>query len=125
MKRKIYIISALCYATLIFILSSSPKVPSAEGLSVDKVGHVVEYSILGFLVLGCFEERNNTKIVVLVISLCSLYGVLNEIYQQFIPTRYSSSLDMFANSVGSVLGTMINLWFYRRNNRWIISQSKN
>jgi VanZ family protein len=114
MRRKIYIISALCYATLIFVLSSSPKIPSAGGPSIDRVGHVIEYSILGFLVLGCFERRSKTRIVLFVIFICSFYGVLNEVYQQSVPGRYYSDLDIIANSVGSILGTTINLWIQRR-----------
>ncbi len=107
MKRKTYIIFTLSYATLIFILSSIPQPPSyIEEPGFDKIKHVIEYSILGFFTLGCFTDRNRVKIIILVIIVCSLYGILDEIHQHFVPGRYSSSLDMVANSVGSILGVM-------------------
>lgn len=116
MKKKIYIILTLSYAIFIFIVSSIPKPPSPiEKSGFDKIEHAIEYSILGFLTLGCFTNRNKVKIIVLVIIVCSLYGFMDEIHQHFVPGRYCSGLDMVVNSVGSVLGIIINLKFYRKN----------
>jgi len=113
MKRKYYIILSLSYATIIFILSSIPQPPSyVEETGFDKIQHVIEYSILGFFVLGSFANRNNVKIILLVIIICSIYGIVDEIHQFFVPGRYFSVLDMVANSVGVVIGILI-LRYYK------------
>jgi len=111
MDRKTYIILSVSYAFLILLLSSISKPPSVEKPDFDKIEHVIEYSILGFLVLGCFEIKNELKIILFVVLVCSLYGVINEIYQYSIPGRYCSSLDMVANSIGSIFGVVIKLKF--------------
>ncbi|MDI6825622.1 MAG: VanZ family protein [Candidatus Aenigmarchaeota archaeon] len=117
MKRKVYIISTLFYAIIIFILSSLPKLPSVEKPGFDKIEHAIEYSILGFLALGCFTNRSKLKIVIFVIIICFLYGFLDEIHQYFVPGREFSVFDVLANSIGSLLGVSINLKFYKKGNK--------
>jgi len=114
MKRKYYIILSLSYAALIFILSSISQPPSyIEETGFDKIQHVIEYSVLGFFVLGSFVDRNNVKIILLVSIICSLYGITDEIHQFFVPGRYFSVLDMVANSVGAVVG-ILTLRYYKK-----------
>ncbi len=114
MKRKYYIILSLSYAIIIFILSSIPQPPSyVEETGFDKIQHIIEYSILGFFVLGSFANRNNVKIILLVIIICSIYGITDEIHQFFVPGRYFSILDMVANSVGVFIGILI-LRYYKK-----------
>ncbi|MFQ6057200.1 MAG: VanZ family protein, partial [Methanosarcinales archaeon] len=64
--------------------------------------------------LGCFTNRNKVKIILLVIIVCSLYGIADEIHQHFVPGRDCSGLDMIANFAGSLLGVSINLKFYKK-----------
>lgn len=113
MKRKTYIIFTLCYAALIFVISSFPMHVSLER-GADKTLHVIEYSILGFLTLGCFKNRNLLPILIFAILISSLYGISDEIHQHFVPGREFSILDIVANSIGSLFGVLINFQFYRK-----------
>lgn len=113
MKRKTYIILTLFYAFLIFVFSSISKPPSIEKPGFDVIEHVIEYSILGFLTLGCFTKRDNIKTILIVIIICSLYGILDEIHQYLVPGRYFSESDMLSNSIGSIIG-VITLRYYKK-----------
>lgn len=114
MKRKTYIILTLCYASLIFIISSFPLPVSVERGGADKTLHVIEYSILGFLTLSCFKNRNLFPILLFAFLISSLYGISDEVHQYFVPGREFSIYDIAANSVGSLFGVLINFKFYRK-----------
>ena len=108
MKRKTYVILTIFYASLIFVLSSFPKVPTIERPFLDKLEHVIEYSVLGFLTVSCFKKIDR-KTIILAILITSLYGVLDEFHQYFVPGRDFSILDMLADSLGSIVGIGIKL----------------
>lgn len=103
MRRNFYIFLTLVYVFLIFLLSSFPKLPTVEKPGIDKVEHAIEYSILGFLFLSCFERRDK-KIILIAILIVSLYGVMDEFHQYFVPGRDCSVLDMAADFIGSFIG---------------------
>ena len=106
MRRKTYVILTIFYASLIFVLSSFPKVPTIERPFLDKLEHVIEYSVLGFLAVSCFKKIDR-KTIILAILITSLYGVLDEFHQYFVPGRDFSIFDILADSVGGLLGVRI------------------
>ena len=106
MKRKTYVILTIFYASLIFVLSSFPKVPTIERPFLDKLEHVIEYSVLGFLAVSCFKKIDR-KTIILAILITSLYGVLDEFHQYFVPGRDFSIFDILADSLGGLLGVGI------------------
>jgi len=108
MKRKTYVTLTIFYASLIFVLSSFPKVPTIERPFLDKLEHVIEYSVLGFLAMSCFKKIDR-KTIIFAILITSLYGVLDEFHQYFVPGRDFSVLDMLADSLGSIVGIGIKL----------------
>ncbi len=114
MKRKTYVILTLCYVVLIFILSSF-QLSSSVAEGGDKTLHVIEYSILGFLTLGCFKNRKLLPVLILAFMISSLYGISDEIHQYFVPGREFSYLDILANTIGSFLGVLISHQLYRKN----------
>jgi len=114
MKRETYIILTLCYASLIFIISSFQLPAYVEKGPSDKILHVIEYLILGFLTLGCFKNKNLFPILVVAFLISFLYGISDEVHQYFVPGREFSIYDIAANSVGSLFGVLINFKFYRK-----------
>ena len=116
MRRNFYIFLTLAYAFLIFILSSFPKLPTVEKPGIDKVEHVIEYSILSFLLINCFRKKNR-RVVFIIILLVSLYGITDEFHQYFVPGRSCSGFDMLADSIGSFVGVWINIRFKRNHKR--------
>jgi VanZ family protein len=96
----------LC-AALIFFLSSLPgkKYPYTF-FSADKLIHVVEYAVLGYLVARAFGCDLHERQILFVRSLvvCVLYGISDELHQWFVPDRVVSVMDLLADIIGSVSG---------------------
>ena len=74
--------------------------------SADKVLHLVEYAILGYLVARAFGYNLYEKKVLLIraFSVCFLFGLSDEFHQWFVPYRVLSGMDMLADVIGSFLG---------------------
>ncbi len=102
------------YASLIFYLSSQPY-PLEELLGREQPTpitftlHLVEYSILSFLLFSAFRSNEKTRRHAFVLAFVSaaFYGATDEIHQLFVPNRSSSIWDFFADTIGSILGAFI------------------
>ena len=110
-----YWVATLCYCLVIFGLSAIPKTVSIPSLyGVDKVLHVIEYGVLGFLIAlsltGVRPEISNRFLAILILVLATLYGISDEIHQSFVPGRSASVWDVLADSLGGLLGA----FFYIR-----------
>ena len=95
------------YAAVIFYLSSLPGdtyFPSF--FSADKVLHVGEYAVLGYLVARALGNYGLTKkkLFIRALALCVLYGISDEVHQMFVPHRFPSVMDILADGLGSSLG---------------------
>ena len=109
-------IPVVIWAIIILFLSASSGIKVPESLSdltgTDKFGHLVIYAIFSVLMLfGVFKARNkvpNNPNAILVVSICSVYGVLMELMQfTFFPGRYFEVLDIIANIIGSIVGLLV------------------
>ena len=102
-----YWLPPVLYAAFIFFLSS---VPGRKYLypfsSADKVLHLVEYAVLGYLITRAFGYNSSGKkrLFVRSFAVCLLYGLSDEFHQWFVPYRVVSFMDMLANVTGSLLG---------------------
>ena len=103
------------YMALIFYLSSLPHpeedLPKFlfEKLG-DKVLHIIEYAVLGFLCYRAFRHAAGPLAagyaVALAIMTASLYGATDEVHQAFVPFRTATWLDWVADSAGGVVGAV-------------------
>lgn len=101
-------------------LFSPPKNPWGQ----DKIVHAIMYMGFAFLSLWGYRKsyleqgkayRRKALLVVLAISIA--YGALTEIMQeQLIPKRTGSVYDWIADLVGSLLGTLLFYFLYRKGN---------
>lgn len=66
----------------------------------DKVGHIVAFLYLAFLLDFSFPE---SRFDILKVILLLAYGLLIEVIQYFLPYRTSSFLDLLADGVGVAL----------------------
>lgn len=98
------------WMVVIFILSSIPKEKLPELLfpGFDKIAHLIEYFILGFLWARALGKR-----AILVILLGIIYGISDEIHQIFVPLREFSVLDLLVDSIGVIFGTICHLLLKR------------
>lgn len=116
MKQRVsYWGPVVLYAGIIFYLSSLPSAepPSVFGLSWDFdpqkfVLHIIEYSILGYLLLRAFVNSHDISFAEKALAMATLfgfaYGITDEVHQYFVPFRTASFFDALADGLGSFIG---------------------
>jgi len=122
MKARKFILSLavlMVYMGIVFYLSGLPGDllhPEREfGFDIDQsIKHFVEFSILGILMANVFwqltKEATFSRGIVTFSSsavFSALYGILDEVHQYFVPTRYCTILDVLTNIAGSLTGVFI------------------
>jgi len=98
------------YAALIFYVSMRPNFGPPLFPHSDKVAHFVLYAGLAFLVVWSLRVtvlRFWPHVPILASLLAVFYGGINEIHQHFIPYREAEALDMVANALGAIVGTLL------------------
>lgn len=113
-KKVLYLSATIAYALLIFLLSSLSG-DKTEKLYLfkhsDKIIHLLEYAVLCFLVSKALSStlkenvRRYIGLIAVVISL--LYAITDEFHQSFVPGRYASMDDVFADGMGAVISQII------------------
>jgi VanZ family protein len=91
------------WAALIFALSSIPSLDSgvAWDTLLRKTAHVVEFAILGALLLRALAR----PVPALVAGVA--YAVTDEFHQHFVTGRQGSPLDVAFDAVGVLLGVLL------------------
>lgn len=115
MKFKLLVfhwLPVIVWCTIIFVQSAfaTPKVVP-DWPDFDKVLHAGVYGLLGFLfcrALGAHPRLSRRSIPLLVLAaLCTaLYGLSDEWHQSFIPARTADAMDLLADLVGGILGSL-------------------
>lgn len=110
MKSFLAFLPAALWAALIFYLSAQRELPvdapSIPGL--DKIAHGVAFAVLTALMLWAAPRsrvRSLSAWHFAVIS--SLYGVIDEIHQSFVPPRESDPFDWMADTAGAILTVIL------------------
>lgn len=101
-------------ATIAFLMpgSSIPSVSISMPIGMDKLVHVgIHFTlVLSWLI---YYARQNSKVKmrsVFFIALCCVaYGIIIEVVQGMTETRSSELFDVFANMIGTALGTLVFL----------------
>ncbi len=100
------------YAGVIFLLSSIPRpLPRIVIPHFDKLLHIFEYTLFGFLGSRAFKNSSkkiffeNFKIIAILLSI--VYGISDEFHQRLVSERQFSIFDMVADSIGGVIGTFV------------------
>ena len=102
----------IIYAILIFSVSSMEKPFTAdfEIIGMDKILHILEYAVLGFLlgraIAASLPNASPSKLIFIVFIIGTLYGFTDELHQYFIPGRDASIWDLLSDSTGSFLGAL-------------------
>ena len=101
---------AIC-ATVIFLLSSISFATPFHAEPWDKLAHMFEYTVFGYLLVkACdqaFNFRMNAELFLCTIILGFLFAVSDEIHQSFIPLRDSSAMDVMADLVGLLISCLL------------------
>jgi len=108
MNYKTFRILLILYMALILTLSSLPAeaLPKTWLLNWDKLIHLIQYFILGVLAMKSLKKINiNSVILVIIFGL--LFGSIDEFLQSFISGRFSSVLDVLADTIGTAIGALL------------------
>lgn len=95
----IFIMSCSWYLSSQPSIAHMPRFPHA-----DKVVHFICFGGLCFWITFALKKKNITAI-----ALSSVYGIIDEIHQSFVPGRSSSVFDWMADSAGSAAGFLLFL----------------
>ncbi|MDD2790599.1 MAG: VanZ family protein [Sulfurimonas sp.] len=95
-------------AVIIFLATTTAKIEMVENVW-DKANHFAAFFVLYLLLSFSYKKLSIWfKIIVLL-----AFGVLIETVQYFIPGRYFSFLDVFADSLGIAIG-IAAYWIYKK-----------
>ena len=107
-KRLVDWLLVVIYASFIFVLSSlsSPDLSLFPAFDhSDKLFHLIEFFIFGFLLYRALNEYQVSKKAFMTsFFIASLYGFTDEMHQYIVPLRNAEALDLFADSLGGLLG---------------------
>ncbi len=100
------------YAGLIFLHSSFSKPAGVPPILFgDKLLHIIEYAILGYLLARAGKNSSSLRLRVhfrvFAVSVALLYGLTDEFHQLFVPGRVVEGLDVVADTIGAFLGQMV------------------
>lgn len=110
-KKILRMLPAVLYFGLIWYLSCR-HVP-IDITKIDKLVHVVEYAIMGFLLSFGFDLslQNFKKTGTFCLLIAVATGAADEIHQCFVPWRSGSWGDIVADTAGCVIGIAVWLAF--------------
>lgn len=97
---------------IIFYASSIPGHEITSFVSWQSLGyHFLAYCFLAFFLARALRralpEKPAVKIVFFVIIFGMIYGIIDELHQGFTPGRSVSGFDVFIDSLGSIIGSLI------------------
>ncbi len=97
---------------LVLFVASAQSDVGVAGRIPDWITHPIAYCILGLLVSRATSGGLGRPLVrgeaILIIVLCTLYGVSDEFHQSFVPGRDASFWDVVKDCAGSILA--VGLW---------------
>ena len=99
------------YAGVIFFYSSLSTPPiTLNILYADKLLHLVEYAILGYLIARAAKNSSSARLRadfrIFAVYTAVLYGLINEFHQCFVPGREADILDILADGAGAFFGQL-------------------
>jgi len=119
--RNLFLLCAIVWAGVIFYLSHLPGVDVPPlFFGNDKLLHASVFGILGFLTLGAMKTTVDDYRVfqpLLAVVLVSVYGVLDEFHQHFVPGRSPDIYDVIADALGGMLGVWASYRFIKARAR--------
>jgi VanZ family protein len=93
-------------------------IPQSKYISWDKLVHLTEYTIMGYLAARALFfsgfRRISRDYLWIAIFFGLLFGISDEIHQFYVPGRSSSPWDVLADLAGVIVGALVFRWMLRR-----------
>ena len=117
-NRKFYFFIALIYTIVLLYFSLvdiSGVLPDTNIKLQDKILHFLAYLVLSVL-WGYYTILLKTKNAIIYSFLATLiFGVILELVQEVVnPLRDYDILDLLANCIGIMFGTVVVIWYNRK-----------
>ena len=107
-----YWLPVLVYVAIIFAMSSVANLtPPVDFKHADKAAHLIEYTVLGFLLVrafygaGAFDSLGACGLLAMNGGIVT--GIADEIFQAGVPGRVSSASDFHVDALGVLLGVVL------------------
>lgn len=104
-----------CILVILFLATTSIQFEIIENIW-DKLKHSFAFFTLYILFSLSYKEQT----IISKSLLLLLYGILIECIQYFIPNRYFSFLDVFADAVGIFIGISFYIFYEKLQKRFCI-----
>lgn len=113
-----YQIPALAWMGIIFFLSSIPGkyFPEQPFNLFDKLVHAFLFGTLTYLIYRSFQYQDKSVFlknfsIAISFFVCVLYGIIDELHQEFVPGRKPDATDALADILGSGIVSLYLLFF--------------
>ena len=119
-KKYLVHLPLIIYWIILFILTSLPTGLAIETKDIsDKFLHFGAYGLLSILLYLNLYFQDKIKILnkfpaTFTVLIASIYGLLDEIHQMFVPGRSAEFLDWLADFSGSLVAVLITGYLIRR-----------
>ena len=110
----------IVYCIFIYVQSSHPSPEDLPSFRfMDKMLHIAAYAVLAVLFYRAYQTlpiRHNLRLLILLsIMSASLYGIIDEIHQYFVPFREADIFDGVADIIGAIIGVLVyQTWVERK-----------
>jgi VanZ family protein len=111
----------LLWMGVIFIGSSIGSMPQVGGDTTDAIvhrtAHMIEFAILGWLLLRAVADGRpiSRRELVSALIIVTLYGASDEFHQRFTPGRSSEFSAVLFDAAGGLIGLWAWRWKTRRS----------
>ena len=99
---------AILLTIISWVLSSRTNIEMPGFAYSDKFVHLICFGALAFCWSLWFSYdkwcEKPLKHLLIVILIVSVYGIIDEIHQSFVPGRFPSVYDWIADTLGAILG---------------------
>lgn len=120
-KRKVYLVYVplIIYWIMLFTATSLPAANLPSVAISDKIKHFGAFfglSVLLSLTL-LYQNKNllfKNYFLAAALVISSIYGLLDEIHQSFVPGRNSEFLDWVADSLGAAVGVFVVFYLLKK-----------
>ena len=89
--------------TIEYLATTSSSIPVVEHIW-DKANHFIAFSTLYILLSLAYKHTTLIQKFIILIT----FGIQIEIVQAFLPAREFSILDIFADSIGIIIGEIVS-----------------
>ena len=105
-NKEMNIISSILYHLKMTLYHYHNKFLTFLAHSIDKIYHSFEYFIFYLLLFIAFKKSNNysdKKNMIISTIIVVFVGIIDELHQRYVPTRFCSITDFIADITGMLI----------------------